>query len=139
RTVERLRKATPLLLVLGLGGVLAIPLLAPRETHFGHTYAYTLQSVAACVLVAWAWLASTQPTAGESRTAGFPPRAAAAIGAYSYSIYLWHLPYAQKLCDPVNSVIGDQPYGALAYAGCFVVVSTIGGVAAYRLIEYPVL
>ncbi|MGC1273760.1 MAG: acyltransferase [Planctomycetaceae bacterium] len=139
RTVERLRSATPLLLLVGAAGVLAIPLFVPRESHFGHTWGYTLQSAAACVLVLWAWLRGTDAAANDRASDNVPLRWAAAIGAYSYSIYLWHLPYAQKLCDPLNAFVGAHSFGAIAYAICFVAVSVVGGVAAYRAIEYPVL
>jgi peptidoglycan/LPS O-acetylase OafA/YrhL len=139
RDVERLRWATPVFLVVGAAGVLAVPLLVPRESHFGHTYGYTLQSAAACVLVLWAWLRGTAAGAGVATAWNAPVRAAATVGAYSYSIYLWHLPYAQKVCEPVNRAVGEQPFGAVIYAACFVTVSAVGGVVAYRLIEAPVL
>lgn len=139
RTVERLRPAAPLLLLVGAAGVLAIPLFVPRESYFGHTWGYTLQSIAACVLVLWAWLQGTTAAANDRAGGNVPVRWAAAIGAYSYSIYLWHLPYSQKLCDPLNGLMGEHSLGAIVYAICFVTVSVVGGMLAYRAIEYPVL
>jgi peptidoglycan/LPS O-acetylase OafA/YrhL len=57
--------------------------------------------------------------------------ALASVGFYSYSIYLWHLPFLAV----VRSAFGDRAVGvAVFYAG-----SIVAGVVMARLVEIPAL
>ena len=64
-------------------------------------------------------------------------RGLAAIGAYSYSIYLWHLPVRFWLVAELEKHTGIQNWGfyAIVYYGGSIAV----GIAFAKLIEYPVL
>jgi peptidoglycan/LPS O-acetylase OafA/YrhL len=64
-------------------------------------------------------------------------RSFAAIGAYSYSIYLWHLPIAH-LVKHFQTMSG-QPLNWFLYAGLYGVASIGVGIAMSKLVEYPVL
>ena len=134
RSVEKLRRFAPAMLTAGSAGLIAVPLLLPRESPLGSTLGYTALAAAACLLILWAWYRST-----ESDVPGRTVRWMAAIGAYSYGIYLWHLPYARRVCDPIEKALANLPAGAVLYAVSFVAVSVAGGVVAYYLIERPCL
>jgi len=65
-------------------------------------------------------------------------RGLASIGAFSYSIYLWHMPVQQWVIPVIEGVI-DMPMGWYAYAAVYLVGSVVVGIQACRVIEYPML
>jgi peptidoglycan/LPS O-acetylase OafA/YrhL len=60
------------------------------------------------------------------------------LGAYSYSIYLWHMPVATWGVPLVESALGRQ-FGFGTRAALYVFGSLAVGVVMARLIEYPAL
>jgi peptidoglycan/LPS O-acetylase OafA/YrhL len=76
-----------------------------------------------------AWLA---------KPAGALGTACAFIGAYSYSIYLWHIPFQAYAAGVLRRVFGIHfgPAGRF----CFVLIGTVAfGILMGKLIEFPVL
>jgi len=65
-------------------------------------------------------------------------RALAAIGAFSYSLYLWHLPVLVWGTRMVESALGHR-LGWWSYAAFALGATVLVGVAASKLVEYPVL
>ena len=63
----------------------------------------------------------------------------AAIGSYSYSIYLWHLPFAGPIADRLLPVDGSGSAWVIARFAVYCLVSIGLGVLMYRLIEKPAL
>lgn len=64
--------------------------------------------------------------------------ALAAIGVYSYSIYLWHIPVLEWLNPAVARMIG-RPLGVTEHTILFMGGSIGVGIALSRLVELPVL
>ena len=65
-------------------------------------------------------------------------RGLAAIGTFSYSIYLWHMPVHRWLIAITERVNG-APLQWSAYAAVYLVGSVVVGIIASIVIEYPVL
>ncbi len=138
QAVERLRPWATLFLALGILSFtpyLVVDLRAP----LGHTVGYSLLWFGSSMMVLWAWLRSTDPAvAPESR--GRLLTFVALLGSYSYSIYLWHLPFARSLSNQILRVFDvNAPLTFAIYMVTFAVVSTAMGILSYRLIEGPVL
>jgi peptidoglycan/LPS O-acetylase OafA/YrhL len=62
----------------------------------------------------------------------------ARVGAFSYSIYLWHMPVHDWATPMVEGLIGG-PVSWGPYAGVYLVGALGVGMAAAKGIEYPVL
>lgn len=73
-----------------------------------------------------------------SAVAGFIGTICAFIGAYSYSIYLWHIPFAAFAFGVVRRILHIQFDPALHFS-FYVVGSLIFGIFMAKLIEFPVL
>lgn len=121
-------------LLLAVGSALLMPafLLPLGETPYVHTFGLTQFYLGSgCLLVALV----ARPVAANRFTRGL-----GYVGAYSYSIYLWHLPlraWSWKLGNDVLGVPLDQ-YPWVAFIG-FVGGSLAAGIALAKLIEVPVL
>jgi peptidoglycan/LPS O-acetylase OafA/YrhL len=59
------------------------------------------------------------------------------IGAYSYSIYLWHMPVQEWLAIPFGNVTGFNNW--LVYAVIYLSGSILIGILLSKIIEYPIL
>jgi len=130
RFAALLRWRIPLLCVGALG--LIPPLFLPADHPFVHTIGYTLLYVGyGSILI----FALGQPPArfGWSR-AGL--RWTAALGAYSYSIYLWHVPFTAWIMPAVIRTVRGPFLVTVAFQ-C--VGAGLAGVLLARLIEFPVL
>lgn len=126
----RLIRAVPLLYA--LGAILVVPaFLFPLETtpwlsSYGLTFLYM-----GCGALLLAMLHT--PMQGSRAT-----RVVAAIGACSYSIYLWHLAVAFWLIPAVEHMVGGQlPW--MVYALTYLTGANVVGVLAAKVIEYPML
>lgn len=129
RLQERLR-VVPSWTMIVLGCLLLLPaFLFDRGVHRWLTVTgYNLFYVAGGLLV----LAVTRMSFGPGRTVRF----FSALGAASYSIYLWHGPVAawtSRLTKHVS--IGEEVFYLAAYVGA----SLAGGYMMSRLVEIPVL
>ena len=62
----------------------------------------------------------------------------AKIGAFSYSIYLWHLPVLEWGIPMAEKWVG-APLNWFIYAGVYLVGSIVVGIATAKMIEYPAL
>jgi len=138
QAIERLRPWATLFLAVGILSFtpyLVVDLHAP----LGHTVGYSVLWFGSSMMVLWAWLRSTDPAvapASRGRALTF----VALLGSYSYSIYLWHLPFARSLSNQILHVFDvNAPFTFAIYMVTFAVVSTAMGILSYRLIEGPVL
>jgi peptidoglycan/LPS O-acetylase OafA/YrhL len=120
------------------------------------TWGYSLAACAAGGFTITLWwleqraISRPRPAAGDRplhmRLARLPARAIGTIGAWSYSIYLWHHPLCSKLLsEKIRAFVGDHsvgwgsplyyPLSAALYMGASI---GVGG-AMYYLVERPSL
>jgi len=59
------------------------------------------------------------------------------IGTYSYSLYLWHLPFQHWIVRPMLNQLGFENW--FIYAGSYLGGSIVIGVLFAKIIEYPIL
>lgn len=121
-----------LLLVSGLG-CLAIPFVIPLETRFLLSAGLTLIYLGAGALLCALMVAWKRP--------GPLARAIAWWGGYSYSVYLWHLPFVHWIREHLFVVrfgLKHETWTLLLIAVYFVGAAVLGVVFA-RLVEFPVL
>jgi peptidoglycan/LPS O-acetylase OafA/YrhL len=72
----------------------------------------------------------------EGRTHGWPYRAVAWIGLYSYGIYLWHI----STIEPTQNLLRHFPWMPALLVAALIRCAEIGiGVATTRLCEFPML
>src|SRR5262249_16201280 len=74
-----------------------------------------------------------------SHLLGLGLAAAAATGAYSYSIYLWHIPAVGFSSRLSQLLFGESGGPSWVRILLYVMVSIVVGVVMARLIEFPVL
>jgi peptidoglycan/LPS O-acetylase OafA/YrhL len=107
------------------------------------TIGYTLLAVGSAGLVLVAWWASQATEAagaGEGSCAArkrLPTRALARVGAYSYSIYLWHMPFTMPIVMSVERRIGlwDSPLHYGMTMVIYIAASIALGALMYHTIE----
>jgi peptidoglycan/LPS O-acetylase OafA/YrhL len=125
---RRLAVASALLLAPGL--------FFPGPHPFTVTIGYTLYYLAFGILLALAL-----PRPGEDPQPGRTgriERVLAAIGAYSYSIYLWHTA-AKHWAAPVWKSVVGQELGYVGQSVLYLFTSIVVGILMARLIELPFL
>jgi peptidoglycan/LPS O-acetylase OafA/YrhL len=121
---------TPLLCV----GMLCLlpPMFRDASDPFIHTAGYTLLYIGYGTVLIFA-LGSSPSRFAWARAAG---RSVAAVGAYSYSIYLWHAPFEGWVMPSLIRAI-HAPF--LVMVVIYVTGSCLIGIGMARLIEFPVL
>src|SRR5208282_5021712 len=101
-------------------------LLLPQRNHFMQTFGLTGLLLGFSFLVAWSVVRTP-----KSRAWRAVAKAAAWIGFYSYSIYLWHTALLYLFLDRAG------PPVVLFWA--YVAACVVGGVVMAHLIEMPYL
>ncbi len=118
------------LLMAGLGIGLLVPAFClPLDTPFIYTLGFTAFYLGSGLLLAA--MVCKEPRAGPIL------RILAFIGAYSYSIYLWHMPFKAWLWLGLARFFGVESY--TGRAGLFVCGSIVFGIVMGKVVEYPVL
>ncbi len=115
-------------LFVGLGILLLLPaFLLPRETEvFSFTYGFTLNYLGSGFLVAVA--------AEDSFGKNLISDCISFIGRYSYSIYLWHVPFGRFLENWVTPFKYWPIYFIVYVSGCLII-----GIVSAKLVEYPAI
>jgi len=116
--------------------LLAPSLFFPGPHPFTVTIGYTLYYLGFGCLLALA-LPSTRPGAVPAAP-GRVERLLAAIGAYSYSIYVWHSA-TKRWSAPVWGALFNHPLGFVGQSILYFVSSVVLGIAMAKVIELPFL
>jgi peptidoglycan/LPS O-acetylase OafA/YrhL len=124
--VERFRA----LLAVAAGGLLLLPFLIELSHPFMYTAGFTC-----CYLGSGALLLSV---VHARYTLGRVWRGVAYLGAFSYSIYLWHLAVRLWGVSHLEQLLGVQ-FSFLAATAAYKLGSIAVGVAMAVVVEYPVL
>jgi peptidoglycan/LPS O-acetylase OafA/YrhL len=114
------------------------------DAPFTYTIGYALLAVGSAGLVLLAWFAS-EPAIGETtatpRTGALPVRWMARIGAYSYAIYLWHMPFTVPIVMRARGHLGlwGSPLHYPILMALYALLSIALGALMFHLIERPAL
>jgi peptidoglycan/LPS O-acetylase OafA/YrhL len=132
-----LKFRSPFVLIAGLACLIPA-FLFPREHFAMHTFGYSLFWIGASLIVLWGWAHHAASNGEKDRGGNAVLKVMAYIGMFSYSIYLWHLPYSISL---VHRLVGNlqTPY---AYGLAMLVYSFTAillGIVSYSLVEGPAL
>jgi peptidoglycan/LPS O-acetylase OafA/YrhL len=126
--IERLRRAVPLLELLGVAALVGTVLLFRQMQDFDPTL-YRGGDVAAAFCFAVLIAAVAHPRTGISQALGIAPLRW--LGERSYGIYLWHLPIVILLLG-----VNARPSPALVLAAAVLVVAAAA--LSYRFVEEPI-
>jgi peptidoglycan/LPS O-acetylase OafA/YrhL len=124
-----------LLLVAGVALLIPCFLVDIQQSFYVHTYGLTLNYLGfgGILLAALYW------QGGRSRWVGRACALLAAIGFYSYSIYLWHLVLRQWSMQALLVVHGGRRSPYLVELAVFLAAALIGGALMAKAIETPFL
>jgi len=113
------------------GALLLVPAFVwPQESPFTYTIGLTLFLTAGGLLTAGLVLCDF-PSRG-------PIAKGASLGAYSYSIYLWHIPMRDLIVPAIDQLWG-VPLGFGLRSAIYLVGSLVLGVVMAKLVELPLL
>ncbi|MFL5943129.1 MAG: acyltransferase family protein [Gaiellaceae bacterium] len=126
--IERLRRAVPLLELLGVAALVGTVLLFRQMQDYDQTL-YRGGDVAAAFCFAVLIAAVAHPQTGISQALGIAPLRW--LGERSYGIYLWHLPIVILLLG-----VNARPSPALVLAAAALVVAAAA--LSYRFVEEPI-
>jgi Predicted acyltransferases len=130
-TFDRVVAPRRSLLLVGGIALLAPAFVVPLESSAAmYTVGLTAMYVGSGMLVA----AASSYDAGRNRFLG----ALAAVGAFSYSIYLWHMPFLRMGIPMIEERMG-APFGFGARTALYLGGSIVLGIAMARLVEVPAL
>jgi peptidoglycan/LPS O-acetylase OafA/YrhL len=128
-------------------GVCTLVPTAYLRTPAAYYTGLVLLDAGALALVLWAWFLSRGELSSRAdlvRGAVPAPllvRCVAAIGVFSYSIYIWHVPFAQAVGWQAGQLINREPSVGtyLLAVGLYLVFAIGWGILMYRLVEAPAL
>jgi peptidoglycan/LPS O-acetylase OafA/YrhL len=128
---ERLVGPRRWLLLIGGVMLLAPAFVVPLETSaLMYTVGLTAMYLGSGLLV----MAASAYDTGRSRIVG----ALAAVGAFSYSIYLWHMPFLRMALPVIEEHMGGR-FGFGARTALYLGGSVVVGIVMARLVEVPAL
>jgi peptidoglycan/LPS O-acetylase OafA/YrhL len=130
----------------GLGIAIIVP-TAYMRTPVAYYTGLAILDVGALALVLWAWflsqgeLTNTAATSRAEVSAPLVVKCVAAIGVYSYSIYIWHVPFGQAVGWQMGQIVNRDPSVAtyLLSVSLFLVFAIGWGILMYRVVEAPAL
>jgi peptidoglycan/LPS O-acetylase OafA/YrhL len=126
--VSRRRWLLPLLALLCFLPPLVLDLDA---SPFLYTWGFSLLWLGSGCLVLWSRVCEGSPVLRSP-----PARWLAWVGASSYSVYLWHMPFGQRLAEALGRRLHLHPHATFAL---FVLASVLLGWLLTRLVERPAL
>lgn len=147
--MDALRRGWPAIAALSLA-CFAPFTRATYDSALAYTIGYTLLATGSAGLVLLAWFASeaaaadsppNRPAATAPAAALLPVRWLARIGTYSYSIYLWHMPFTVPIVMHLRGHIGlwgsplHYPLMLAVYACLAIGLGTL----MFHLVEWPAL
>jgi peptidoglycan/LPS O-acetylase OafA/YrhL len=115
------------------------------DAPFTYTIGYALLAAGSAGLVLLAWFASepaiSDTSATPPKTDGLPVRWMARIGAYSYAIYLWHMPFTVPIVMRARGHLGlwGSPLHYPILMALYALLSIALGAMMFHLIERPAL
>lgn len=143
--VEPLRQRRLALLLFSLACYAPAAMWIRDEISYFKTAGLTVLALGSMGFVLLAWFADGDLAARKQQ--GLPGRAPAWarflawIGVYSYSIYLWHLPFPRLIVQRATERLGVEDHAWTPLVGLIVfsVISIVLGMVMYRLVERPAL
>jgi peptidoglycan/LPS O-acetylase OafA/YrhL len=162
RVIECLRRWRIVLFMVGVACYIPPGLWPIESTPFIHTWGFSVLTLGAMLITLWAWFSGTSyllPSAdshplpgtlgrgqgeGSSVCEAAPSalvKLLAAVGLYSYSIYLWHLPFATGFAKGIWGYMpfAGRPWAHLLFAPFYVVLAIAVGAVLHRALEAPAL
>ena len=143
--IAHLRHWRPTIFVFSLLCYLPAVLWERNSSAFLCTAGFTVLAFGSMGLVLLAWFADQDLVSARQALpyVTAPPwaRFLAWIGLYSYSIYLWHMPFQGLLLAKLaqRPELADRPWFPLAVILVYVAVTIVIGMVMYRLVERPAL
>ncbi|MDB5292530.1 MAG: lipopolysaccharide modification acyltransferase [Phycisphaerales bacterium] len=119
------------LLLIAAAALIAPALKLDVSSTFMHTIGLTFLSLGFGMLLL---VAVHSKSAGDSKTVA----AFGKMGAYSYSIYLWHLPFSDYMLRTLSLLPGG-PVSSITTVAIYVAGSIATGIIMAKLVELPVL
>jgi len=112
-------------------GTLSIAFIWPIETTpFVYTYGLTLFYIASGMILIGALCSKLPANRAVTAMAG--------VGAFSYSIYLWHMAVMRWVLPMIESMAG-HPLSFYARTAIFIVMSIAAGIVMAKIVEIPAL